>query len=150
MQPPPKGRPRLCSGVNCRDAAGMIDWYCTAFGFQIRMKVEGDGGQIEHSELTYGEGMIFVSRERTGADVKWAVENKSPLSVGGANTQSLMLFVDDVDAHCAVARTAGAKIVSEPELHDYGADYWADRSYGAVDPEGHLWWFTQRIRDPQP
>jgi uncharacterized glyoxalase superfamily protein PhnB len=35
-------------------------------------------------------------------------------------------------------------------LHDYGADYWADRSYGAVDPEGHLWWFTQRIRDPNP
>ncbi len=31
--------------------------------------------------------------------------------------------------------------------HDYGADYWVGRSYAAVDMEGHLWWFTQRIRD---
>ena len=29
---------------------------------------------------------------------------------------------------------------------DYGDDYWADRSYGALDPEGHLWWFMQRTR----
>jgi uncharacterized glyoxalase superfamily protein PhnB len=27
-----------------------------------------------------------------------------------------------------------------------GADYWTDRSYGAIDPEGHHWWFTQRLR----
>ena len=31
-------------------------------------------------------------------------------------------------------------------MHDYGDAYWADRSYGAIDPEGHLWWFSQRIR----
>lgn len=27
-----------------------------------------------------------------------------------------------------------------------GEAYWADRSYGALDPEGHLWWITQRLR----
>jgi uncharacterized glyoxalase superfamily protein PhnB len=27
-------------------------------------------------------------------------------------------------------------------------EYWADRSYGATDPEGHLWWFSERVRDP--
>ena len=37
----------------------------------------------------------------------------------------------------ARARAAGAKINGELSLHDYGDDYWADRSYGAVDPEGH-------------
>jgi len=128
----------------------MIDWYCRAFGFQVRLKVEGDGGQIEHSELTYGGGMIFVGRERTGQEMKWGTPTASPNTVGGSNTQSLMVYVDDVDVHCKAARDAGARIVSEPELHDYGADYWADRSYGAVDPEGHLWWFTQRIRDSSP
>ena len=30
----------------------------------------------------------------------------------------------------------------------YGADYWADRSYGALDPEGRMWWITQRLRNP--
>lgn len=126
----------------------MIDWYCKAFGFELRLKVEGVQGQIEHSELAYGDGIIFVARERAGADGRFGVDMKSPLSADGANTQSLMVYVDDVDAHCALARQAGAVIVAEPQLHDYGADYWADRSYGAVDPEGHLWWFTQRIRDP--
>ena len=148
MKPPPKDWPRMCAGVFCKDAAGMIDWYCKAFGFELRLKVEGDQGQIEHSELTYGGALIFVGPERTRQDAKYPVENKSPQSVGGANTQSLMLYVDEVEPHCEIARAAGATIASEPALHDYGAEYWADRSYGAVDPEGHLWWFTQRVRDP--
>ena len=40
----------------------------------------------------------------------------------------------------------GATIVSEPATQDYGEDYWADRSYQARDPEGHHWWFMQRLR----
>ena len=55
-------------------------------------------------------------------------------------------FVDDVEAHCAQTRVAGASIYEEPALHDYGKEYWTDKSYGAVDPEGHDWWFTERIR----
>ena len=57
-----------------------------------------------------------------------------------------MVYVDDVEAHCSRARAAGAQVVAEPELHDHGPDHWADRSYGAIDPEGHLWWFMQRVR----
>lgn len=72
---------------------------------------------------------------------------QSPRSVGGANTQSLCVCVDDVDAHCARARAAGAKIVHEPSTQDYAGDYWADRTYMAEDTEGHHWWFMQRVRD---
>ena len=57
-----------------------------------------------------------------------------------------MVYVDDVDAHCAHARSRGATVVEEPAEHDYGEGHWVDRSYGATDPEGHLWWFTQRLR----
>jgi len=60
-----------------------------------------------------------------------------------------MVFVDDVEAHFQRAKARGAKIVTEPKTSDYGEDYWTDRSYGAVDPEGHMWWFTQRLRDPK-
>jgi uncharacterized glyoxalase superfamily protein PhnB len=66
--------------------------------------------------------------------------------VGGANTQQICVFVDDVDAHCAHARQRGAQVVRGPATSDYGDDYWSDRSYGALDPEGHLWWFMQRLR----
>lgn len=41
---------------------------------------------------------------------------------------------------------AGWPRIQEPATHDYGAEYWTDRSYGALDPEGHLWWVTQRLR----
>jgi uncharacterized glyoxalase superfamily protein PhnB len=148
MKDTPKGWPRISSGLYYQNAAQMIDWLCTAFGFELRLKVEGENGRIEHSELSFGEGLIMVGEERVGPASRWGVDMKSPRSLAGANTQGMMVFVDDVDAHCQVARAAGAKIVDEPTLHDYGDDYWADRSYGAVDPEGHMWWFTQRVRDP--
>ena len=145
MNPTPPGWPRISPGVYYRDPARMIDWLCTAYGFEVRLKVEGEGGRIEHSELTFGDGLIMVGEELHGEARRFETDRFSPLNAH-CNTQNLMVFVDDVDAHCAHARAAGARIVAEPELHDYGDDYWADRSYGAVDPEGHLWWFTQRIR----
>jgi uncharacterized glyoxalase superfamily protein PhnB len=149
MKANPKNWPRISSSLYYRDAAKMIDWLCDAFGFELRLKVEGDNGRVEHSELTFGDGLIMVCEERIGAASRWDVDMKSPLSVSGANTQGIMVYTDDVDAHCVKARAAGAKIVDEPTLHDYGDEYWADRSYGAVDPEGHLWWFAQRMRDPK-
>jgi uncharacterized glyoxalase superfamily protein PhnB len=51
-----------------------------------------------------------------------------------------------VDAHCERARAAGALIQKEPTTTDYGEKYWTDRTYGAKDPEGHMWWFMQRLK----
>jgi len=147
MKPTPRGWPRISSGLYYRDAAVMIDWLCGAFGFEVRLRVEGESGRVAHAELAYGDGLIMIGEERRGTAQRFGVDAASPLSVGGANTQQLMVYVDNVDAHCAHARAAGARIADEPKLHDYGADYWVDRSYGAVDPEGHVWWFAQRIRD---
>lgn len=144
MNPTPPGWPRITPAVFYRDAAKMIDWLCEAFGFGIRLKVVGDDGGIEHSELEYGDGLIMVGQERDAAE-RFGTKFVSPQAAGG-NTQNLMLYVDDLDAHCARARRAGARIVQEPAEHDYGDDYWVDRSYGALDPEGHLWWVSQRIR----
>ena len=144
MKPPPAGWPRLSSSAYYQDANRMIDWLCDAFGFELRLKVEGDDGRIEHSELTYGEAVLMVGSERR--DTRWGIHMLSPKSLDHANTQGQMLYVDDVDAHCEQARKAGARIVDEPAVHDYGEDYWADRSYGALDPEGHMWWFSQRLR----
>src|SRR5512145_1045717 len=125
MKDTPAGWPRISSGLYYRDASKMIDWLCDAFDFEVRLKVEGDNGRIEHSELVYGDGLIMVGEERIGEASRFGVDLTSPLTAGG-NTQGLMVFVDDVDAHCAHARSAGAKIVEEPALHDYGEDYWAD------------------------
>ena len=143
MKNTPKGWPRISPAVFYDDGAAAIDWLCRAFGFEVRLKVVGDGGRIEHSELTYGDGLIMAGT----AGKPGRTSTASPKSLGGKITQSLMLYVDDVDAHCARARAAGATISIEPADHDYGPDHWSDRSYGAIDPEGHHWWFSQRMRD---
>jgi uncharacterized glyoxalase superfamily protein PhnB len=147
MKPTPAGWPRISSGIFYRDPATMIDWLCRAFGFEVKVRVEGDDGSIVHSELTFGDGLIMVGGEKRDAARRFGVDMTSPLTAG-CNTQNLMVYVDDVDVHCARARSFGATIVDEPSVHDYGEAYWADRSYGATDPEGHLWWFTQRLRNP--
>lgn len=146
MNPPPKGWPRLSSALFYDDANQAIAWLCEAFGFELRLKVQADDGSVKHSELCYGGALIMVGEGSSDSEARFGVPFRSPVAVHGANTQTLLLYVDDVDAHCARARAAGATIVSEPTLHDYGPEYWADRSYGALDPDGHLWWFSQRLR----
>jgi len=147
MKPTPPGWPRISTSLYYDDAVEAIDWLCRAFGFEVRLKVDGEGGRIEHSELTFGEGLIMVA----GADKSSKFPQiRSPRQVGGANTQNMMVYVDDVEAHCKRAREAGASIVSEPKTTDYGEDYWTDRGYECVDIGGHHWWFYQRLRDPKP
>jgi uncharacterized glyoxalase superfamily protein PhnB len=146
MKPTPKGWPRMCASVYYDDASAAIDWLCRAFGFEVRLKVEGEGGRIEHSELTFGEAVVMVSPIKP--EKSYNESFVSPRQVSGKNTQTLCIFVDDADQHCARAREAGAVIGMEPETHDYGDDFWVDRTYQATDPEGHCWWFLQRLRDP--
>ena len=152
QNPPPKGWPQATSCLFYRDAAAAIDWLCEAFGFELRLKVEGEPGQILYSELVYGGALVSVNDAWAADDVvepgrEFKAKQASPLDFGGRSTQALCLFVDDADAHCAHARAHGAVISSEPATHDYGDDYWSDRSYGAYDLEGHQWWFMTRLRD---
>jgi uncharacterized glyoxalase superfamily protein PhnB len=147
-KPAPPGWPRIASGVYYDDAETAIDWLCNAFGFMVRLKVAGDDGRIVHSELEFGDGMVMVGQ--TGKDDEhkgaWQRCQVSPAAIDRRNTQSLCVQVDDADAHCERARAAGAQIFREPETNDYGEKFWVDRSYGARDPEGHMWWFVQRLK----
>ena len=139
--PTPPGWPRIASSLYYEDAVAAIDFLCDAFGFEVRLKIEGEGGRIEHSELEYGDGLVMVSQVKPDKFPK----RKSPRTLG-AGTQAIMVYVDDVEAHFAQARKAGAVIVKELEVHDYGDDYWSDRGYEAEDLEGHGWWFCQRLK----
>jgi uncharacterized glyoxalase superfamily protein PhnB len=132
----------MSSALFYDDAAKAIDWLCEAFGFTVRLKVEGAQGRIEHSELEFGGGLVMVAT-LGGRGRTWP---QSPPAVGGGNTQSLFVYVDDVDAHCERARARGAVIVQEPATTDYGEDYWVDRTYCCRDPGGHHWFFGQRLK----
>ena len=148
MKATPPGWPRITSCLFYDDAAKAIDWLCRAFGFEVRLKVEGEGGRIEHSELTFGDGLISVGSTGGKSTRTVPLPGKSPRALGGSITQALFLYVDDVEAHCARAKAAGAQVVEPPTTSDYGEEYWSDRTYRAVDLEGHHWWFGQRMRGP--
>lgn len=145
QKPTPAHWPRISSSLYYDDAPAAIDFLCRAFGFAVRLRIEAQDGRIEHSELTFGEGLIMVGQTGGKSSRPEPLPGQSPRQVGGANTQMLCVFVDDADAHCEAARAAGAKIIDLPSTTDYGPEYWADRSYRAEDLEGHQWWFMQRL-----
>ena len=144
MKPSPEGWPRISASIFYDDPMRAIEWLCNAFGFEVRLIVENGEGELTHSELMYGEGVVMVGKAGKGLQ-----QTKSPRAASG-NTQQLMVYVDDVEAHCKRAREQGAKINQELMVTDYGSEYWSDRAYGAEDLEGHRWWFTERLNTGNP
>lgn len=122
-----------------QDPKAALDWLAKAFGFEVTMAIDGpdDAPEMCHYEMAIeGRGRIMVGGE-------WADWTRSPASVGGVNTQSTHVdLVGDIDEHCERARAAGATIAAEPEDQFYG-----DRTYRAVDHEGHVWSFAAHVRD---
>ncbi len=123
----PASYSRVCPYLNYEDTGAMIDWLAEAFGLVERHR-ESDGETVTHAEMTLGDAVIMMGCP--------GPEYRNPRSLGQV-TQSLYVFVDDIDAHCDRARRAGAEILEEPADRDYG-----HRRYGAVDPEGHRWYFA--------
>jgi uncharacterized glyoxalase superfamily protein PhnB len=151
MKKPPEGWPRITSSVFYEDASSAIDWLCRVLGFEVRLKVEGEGGRIEHSELTFADdGLVSVGSAGGKQSRANPLPSKSPRAVAGTNTQCLCIYLDDVDGHYERAKAAGAKIIDKPSTTDYGDEYWSDRGYRVEDPEGHHWWFVQRMREQKP
>lgn len=116
-----------------RDAMAMIEWLCTAFGFE-RHAVYAEGDIVHHAQLSFGNGMIMLgSVDHASA---WGRRIAQPDEVGGRETQACCLIVADCAAHYARACAAGAEIIDALEAKDYGGS-----GYSCRDPEGHLWWF---------
>ena len=147
MRPTPAGWPRITASLAYDDAAAAIDFLCAAFGFEVQVRVEDDAGRIQHSQLGFGDdGLIMVGQAGGGSHRTERLPTVSPAQTGRMNTQTLCVFVDDVDAFCARAVGAGAVLASPPSTTDHGPEYWCDRSAQLVDLEGHAWWFIQRLR----
>jgi uncharacterized glyoxalase superfamily protein PhnB len=112
------------------DAGTALDFLSRAFGFEETKRNTSPGGQVTHAEMRYHGGEIHMGQPSPPS---------SPRSYGGT-TVLLYVYVDDVDAHCAQARAAGAEVLDEPEDQEYG-----ERRYHCRDPEGHSWYFAQPL-----
>ena len=97
------------------------------------MRLPGPDGKVAHAEMELADGVIMMGCP--------GPTYQNPKRVGHV-TQHLYVYVDNVDQHFEQARKAGAAIFEEPRDQFYG-----DRRYGVADPEGHHWYFAQRVRD---
>ncbi|HEV7385471.1 MAG TPA: VOC family protein [Phenylobacterium sp.] len=124
-----------------KDPLAALKWLESAFGFEIAALVVDADGKLAHSEVTFQGGALSVGGEWEGAIVGPA-RMRSPASVEGINTQFVRIQLEDgLDAHCEHARAEGANVTDGPEDQFYGS-----RTYRVVDPEGHVWNFSQDVR----
>ena len=117
-----------------RDAPAAIDWLCRAFGFERHLVVPDEAGGIAHAQLTFGNGMIMLGSTANAS--AWGERIVQPRAIGGRETQCPCVIVADCEAHYARAKAAGAEIIDELEVKEYGGS-----GYSCRDLEGHLWWF---------
>jgi uncharacterized glyoxalase superfamily protein PhnB len=115
------------------DVGGALKFLAKAFGARkYGPQMRQPDGKINHASMRLGDGMVMMGYP--------GPKYKNPKRLRQA-TACLYVNVNNVDAHFAHARKAGAKILEEPKNTPYGA-----RRYGAEDPEGHQWYFAQELR----
>lgn len=116
-----------------RDVVAAIIWLNQTFGFVEHYRY---GDPAQGAQMHLGDAWIMLRQARPGSG--------SPAQLGYA-TQSLTVFVEDVEAHFERSKSAGAKIVED--LHDtpYG-----ELQYGVEDLDGHHWLFSRHARDVSP
>jgi uncharacterized glyoxalase superfamily protein PhnB len=113
-----------------RDAPAAIEWLERAFGFERLAVHPAPDGTVAHAELVLDGGVVMLGSVKPDA-----FGGRSPREVGEIS-QSLYVWVSDVDAHHARAAAAGAEVFRGPEDTFYGS-----REYSCRDPEGHVWSF---------
>jgi uncharacterized glyoxalase superfamily protein PhnB len=133
--------PQVIPMLDYEDGVAALEWLARAFGFREVARMIGDDGLLAHGEMVIGTGRIMLStatplyespkhhRQHCASARAWS---QVPWVIDG-----VLVYVDDVDAHFAQAKAAGAVILSE--LEDGGPG----RRYRVEDLEGHRWMFMQ-------
>ncbi len=119
-----------------RDVAKATAWLTRVFGFREHYHHGNDAGPISGAQMHLGDTWIMLRRAREG----WSV----PTDLG-YGTQSLTIFVEDVEDHFQRSKLEGATIVEELHQTSYG-----ELQYGVLDLDGHHWLFSRHAHDRRP
>jgi uncharacterized glyoxalase superfamily protein PhnB len=113
------------------DVRAAVAWLSAAFGFVERVRI----GEDHRSQLSFGDGAVIIG------DVYGDRRPPRP----GEVTHSVIVRIEDAQAHCQRARANGARILMEPTDMPFG-----ERQYTAEDFAGHVWTFSESIVDMAP
>jgi uncharacterized glyoxalase superfamily protein PhnB len=123
----------LLPHIRYRDLEKAIVWLGKAFGFVEHYRY---GNPMSGAQIKAGKAWIMVKQARP--------EEATPKELG-FGTQSLTIFIEDIEAHCQQAKSAGVTILEELQETVYG-----ELQYAAADLEGHHWLFSRHARDLSP
>lgn len=115
------------------DVPAAIDWLGKIFGFEEHYRY---GDPPDGAQMHLGNAWIMLRKARPGS--------ASPAQIG-CETQSLTVFVEDVDERFQHLKDAGARIVEQLHEPPYG-----ELQFAALDLEGHHWLFSRHVRDVAP
>jgi uncharacterized glyoxalase superfamily protein PhnB len=123
-RPAPREIARLSMALYYEDPAGAARWLARVFQLGSWSGIPDEGEDSSWIELHHGSVAILLFR----LDVQRPQD--APV------THMPWVYVDDLDAHFAHAKAAGATIVSEIQQQGY-------RAYTSEDLEGNRWTFAQ-------
>jgi uncharacterized glyoxalase superfamily protein PhnB len=119
-----------------RDVAEATAWLTRVFGFREHYHYDDADGMISGAQMHLGEAWIMLKRAPEGCSL--------PIDLG-YGTQSLTIFVDDVEAHFQQTKLERAAIVEDLHETVYG-----ELQYGVIDLDGHRWLFSRHAHDRSP
>ena len=126
----PDGYSTIIPSFAVEGAQKFVDFLKQVFEAKERFRMDGPGGKIMHAELAIGNSVIMLG----DAMPQWP-----------AKSNSLYVYVEDVDSTYKRAIQAGATSVREPANQFYG-----DRSAGVTDPFGNSWGIATHVEDVPP
>jgi uncharacterized glyoxalase superfamily protein PhnB len=116
-----------------RDLEEAVAWLSKAFGLVEHYRY---GDPLSGAQMSIGKAWLMLKRAKH--------EDAIPKSLG-FGTQSLTVFIEDIEPHFQRAKTAGVTIVEDLHETVYG-----ELQYGAEDLDGHHWLFSRHARDLSP
>ena len=136
---PSDADPQIIPYLYYPDATEALDFLVTAFGFEVKSAFRNAAGNVLTAELSIGEGVVMIG---PGMD---AYGTRAVSDPDWASTR-IFVRVDDVESHYERSRAAGARIVSELQLHQFSHH----RLYVAADCGGQQWIFAEPVDDSTP
>src|ERR1700719_4382074 len=134
MYDPDGGFPRVVPELVYQDVAAAMDWLSSVFGFREILRHTLGDGQVDHADMDTGRGgVVMLTTAEAG--------RRSPADDAHV-CKKLIVFVDDIDQHFAAVEKAGAETLHAPVDKPWGL-----RQYVVRDREGHMWEFSQHVRD---
>src|SRR5271154_303620 len=116
-----------------QDLEEAMAWLSNAFGFVEHYRY---GDPVSGAQMNAGHAWIMLKRA--------SHEGATPRQLG-FGTQSLTLFIEEIEAHFQHAKSAGVTLLEDLHETVYG-----ELQYGAEDLDGHHWLFSRHARNLSP